>query len=317
MAIMGPSGCGKTTLLVVLAQRKASAKAQVSSVVLFNGQIPSQSTFRWLSSYVESEDALIGSLTVKETLQFAAQLYLSGSVAATERMRRINQLLQAFGLANQANTLIGALLKKGISTGQKHRLSVASQLTSAPKVLFLEEPTSGFDSAASFKVMSYVREVTKTKNIIVMSSIHQPSTSTFELFDKLLLLSKGKVCFSGLVSGVKQYFDSIGHTMPVQTNPAEFVLDLINVDFDINEEACNTRIAQIRDSWASLPLGLAETTTIPDMTSGRDISTYSVGVSGKRLITTIWILLHHSWIKSRRDAIDTVYALSYILGLQS
>jgi ABC-type multidrug transport system ATPase subunit len=67
------------------------------------------------SSYVESDDALIGSLTVKETLYFAAQLSLSGSLAAVERIRRINELLQAFGLTNQANTLIGILLKKGIS----------------------------------------------------------------------------------------------------------------------------------------------------------------------------------------------------------
>jgi ABC-type multidrug transport system ATPase subunit len=248
MAIMGPSGCGKTTLLNVLAQRKASAKAQVSSVVLLNGQVPSQSTFRRLSSYVESDDALIGSLTVKETLYFAAQLSLSRSVTAVERIRRIHELLQAFGLTNQANTLIGTLLKKGISTGQKRRLSVASQLISAPKVLFLDEPTSGLDSAASFKVMSYVRQVAKTNRLIVIASIHQPSTATFELFDKLLLLSGGKVCFSGLVNEVKPYFDSIGFVMPLQTNPAEFVLDLTNVDFDSDVEAGNTRIAQIQES---------------------------------------------------------------------
>src|ERR1700693_2676509 len=92
MAIMGPSGCGKTTLLNVLAQRKASTKAEVSSVVLINGKIPTDLTFRRMSSYVESDDALIGSLTAKETLYFAAQLSLSGSVVAKERIRRINEL---------------------------------------------------------------------------------------------------------------------------------------------------------------------------------------------------------------------------------
>jgi ABC-type multidrug transport system ATPase subunit len=216
MAIMGPSGCGKTTLLNVLAQRKASAKAEVSSVVLLNGKIPSASTFRRLSSYVESDDALIGSLTVKETLYFAAQLSLSGSVAARERIRRINELLQAFGLINQASTLIGTLLKKGISTGQKRRLSIAAQLISAPKILFLDEPTSGLDSAASFKVMSYMREVAKANNLIVVASIHQPSTATFELFDKLLLLSGGKVCFSGIVPQVKQYW--LSHALTDQSS---------------------------------------------------------------------------------------------------
>ena len=316
MAIMGPSGCGKTTLLNVLAQRKASTKAQVSSVVLLNGQVPSPSTFRRLSSYVESDDALIGSLTVKETLYFAAQLSLSRSVAAVERIRRIHELLQAFGLTNQANTIIGTLLKKGISTGQKRRLSVASQLISAPKVLFLDEPTSGLDSAASFKVMSYVRQVAKTNRLIVIASIHQPSTATFELFDKLLLLSGGKVCFSGLVNEVKPYFDSIGFVVPLQTNPAEFVLDLTNADFDSDVKAGNTRIAQIQESWSSSPAALVDASRNADMTSGQESFNYGDSDAlGRRMMTTIWILLHRSWIKSRRDAVVYGVRFAMYLGL--
>jgi ABC-type multidrug transport system ATPase subunit len=316
MAIMGPSGCGKTTLLNVLAQRKASAKAEVSSVVLLNGKIPSASTFRRLSSYVESDDALIGSLTVKETLYFAAQLSLSGSVAARERIRRINELLQAFGLINQASTLIGTLLKKGISTGQKRRLSIAAQLISAPKILFLDEPTSGLDSAASFKVMSYMREVAKANNLIVVASIHQPSTATFELFDKLLLLSGGKVCFSGIVPQVKPYFDNIGFPMPSQINPAEFILDLTNVDFDSDVDACQARIEQIQNSWASSPVALAQTDKIRNMDLGGETFVASDNETfGRRIVVTIWILLYRSWIKSYRDAVVYGVRFAMYLGL--
>lgn len=221
---MGPSGSGKTTLLNVLARRSVPLKVKSSSSVLINSQVPDDSTFRKLTSYVENEDALIGSLTVKQTLQFAAQLSLSTSVGKVESRRRVNELLQAFGLSGQADTIIGTLLKKGISTGQKRRLDVAVQLLSAPKILFLDEPTSGLDSAASFKVMSYVRDVAKANNLIVISSIHQPSTATFQLFDKLLLLSGGKTCFSGSISEVKPHFDKIGFPMPFQINPAEFIL---------------------------------------------------------------------------------------------
>jgi len=224
--------------------------------------------------------------------------------------------LQAFGLTNQANTLIGTLLRKGISTGQKRRLSVASQLISAPKILFLDEPTSGLDSAASFKVMSYVRQVAKANNLIVIASIHQPSTSTFELFDKLLLLSGGKVCFSGLVPEVKPYFDSIGFAMPSQINPGEFVLDLTNVDFDSDVQACQTRITQIQSSWASSPAALAETSKIRNMNSGGDSFTYSDSDAfDRRIVTTIWILLYRSWIKSRRDAVVYGVRFTMYLGL--
>ncbi|KAG0647584.1 White-brown complex [Hyphodiscus hymeniophilus] len=312
MAIMGPSGSGKTTLLNVLAQREASANAQVSSVVLINGQIPSDTTFRRLSSYVESDDALIGSLTVEETLYFTAQLSLSGSVPAVERIRRIKELLRAFGLTNQANTLIGTLLKKGISTGQKRRLSVASQLISAPKILFLDEPTTGLDSAASFRVMSYVQQVAKVNKLIVISSIHQPSTATFGLFDTLLLLSGGKVCYNGSISNVKPYFDNIGFSMPAQMNPAEFVLDLTNVDFDSDVEACQERIAEIQSAWESSAT-LEEKTRRNINYGGGSLAENDKSPTGRRLLTTIWILLHRSWIKSRRDAV--VYGVRFVMYL--
>jgi len=71
---MGPSGCGKTTLLNVLAHRDAATGATVEGSTSVNGSVPSLAAFRKISSYVEQEDALIGSLTVRETMHFAARL---------------------------------------------------------------------------------------------------------------------------------------------------------------------------------------------------------------------------------------------------
>jgi ABC-type multidrug transport system ATPase subunit len=314
MAIMGPSGCGKTTLLNVLAQREASAKAKVSSTICINGQTPSESAFRRLSSYVEADDALIGSLTVKETLSFAAKLSLSGVVTATERIRRVDELLQSFGLTNQASTLIGTLIRKGISTGQKRRLSVAAQLISAPKILFLDEPTSGLDSAASYKVMSYVRNVAKKNKLIVIASIHQPATKTFELFDKLLLLSGGKTCYSGSISGVKRYFDSIGFEMPLQTNPADFVLDLTNIDFESDGDVAQGKISQLQEAWTSSPAAVDEKSRIATKaTSTSEPLTLASEPMHRRYMTASLILLHRSFIKSYRDIV--VYGIRFAMYL--
>ena len=85
----------------------------------------------------------------------------------TERMRRIDGLIESFGLRQQANSIIGTPIRKGISGGQKRRVSVASQLITAPKILFLDEPTSGLDSAASFEVISFVKEVAKRNNVSI------------------------------------------------------------------------------------------------------------------------------------------------------
>jgi ABC-type multidrug transport system ATPase subunit len=85
----------------------------------------------------------------------------------TERKRRIDGLLDSFGLRNQSNTIIGTPIQKGISGGQKRRVSVASQLITGPKILFLDEPTSGLDSAASWEVISFVKQVAKRNNVSV------------------------------------------------------------------------------------------------------------------------------------------------------
>jgi ABC-type multidrug transport system ATPase subunit len=80
-------------------------------------------------------------------------------------MRRIDGLLDSFGLRQQEHTLIGTPIRKGISGGQKRRVSVASQLITAPKLLFLDEPTSGLDSAASWEVISFIKQVAKRNNV--------------------------------------------------------------------------------------------------------------------------------------------------------
>jgi ABC-type multidrug transport system ATPase subunit len=80
-------------------------------------------------------------------------------------MTRVNSLIESFGLRRQDNTIIGTPIRKGISGGQKRRVSVASQLITGPKLLFLDEPTSGLDSAASWEVISFIRAVAKRNNV--------------------------------------------------------------------------------------------------------------------------------------------------------
>lgn len=80
-------------------------------------------------------------------------------------MDRVDSLLDSFGLRSQRDTLIGTPIRKGISGGQKRRVSVASQLVTGPKLLFLDEPTSGLDSAASWEVISFIKNIAKQNNV--------------------------------------------------------------------------------------------------------------------------------------------------------
>ncbi|EAW14323.1 putative ABC transporter [Aspergillus clavatus NRRL 1] len=315
VALMGPSGCGKTTLLNVLARRSPTSGAKTSGECYVNGGKLDKATFGRITSYVEQEDALIGSLTVQETLKFAADLSLPSSVSKAQRRDRIQTLLESFGIQNQAATLVGTPIRKGISGGQKRRVSVASQLITCPKILFLDEPTSGLDSTASYEVISYVKELAIANNLIIIASIHQPSTTTFQLFDKLLLLSKGKTCYFGPVSDVSTHFASIGHPIPSNTNPAEFLLDIVSSDFaDSKGGDAVERVQQIQASWATATGSQASSQTIePSEKDRKDIPIEELSRPNVASIT--FSLLHRSFIKSYRDVVAYGIRIVMYLGL--
>ncbi|RAQ47403.1 ABC transporter [Aspergillus flavus] len=311
IALMGPSGCGKTTLLNVLARRTASAGAKNTGDCYINGAKLDNNTFNRITSYVEQEDALIGSLTVEETLKFAADLSLPGSVSRSQRVDRIQTLLSAFGIQNQAPTLVGTPIRKGISGGQKRRVSVASQLITCPKILFLDEPTSGLDSTASYEVISYVKKLAVANNLIIIASIHQPSTTTFQLFDNLLLLSGGKTCYYGPVSDVPSYFENIGCPIPSNTNPAEYLLDAVSSDFTVHEG----QVEKIQTSWTQ-SAEYAALSKQPQNPDEKDIRTMSIDELSRPGIPRITMsLLHRLFIKSYRDVVAYGIRIVMYLGL--
>jgi ABC-type multidrug transport system ATPase subunit len=276
-------------------------KAKIQGEIMINGCVVDASTIRQVSTYVEQEDAMIGSLTLRETIDFAAQLTMNGNTSKKDRALRVQELIESFGLQRQAGTIIGTPLRKGLSGGQKRRVSVASQLVTSPQLVFLDEPTSGLDSSASFECMKYIREVAKQHNLIVIASIHQPSTTTFQLFDRLLLLSEGRICYFGAVSYIEKYFDRIQRPLPLHTNPAEFLLDLVNSDFKPGEGNGTNPVTYVQEAWTSsqehraLVSSTKATTGTPLVASKRS--------SRKNNLAVAWVLLHRNFIKSYRDFI--------------
>ncbi|KXJ85279.1 putative ABC transporter [Microdochium bolleyi] len=319
LALMGPSGSGKSTLLNVLAHRTAALNAEVQGHVFINGQNPDPTTFRRVSAYVEQEDALVGSLTASETLNFAARLALAPTVSKAERVRIIESLLTAFGLKGQASTLVGTPIRKGLSGGQKRRLSVAAQLITSPKILFLDEPTSGLDSAASLQVISFLKAIAKQHNLIVIASIHQPSTSTFAMFDKLLLLSRGATVYCGPVSDIHNYFATCGVPIPLYTNPAEFIIDLVNTDFTHDRAKVDEHLSQVLWSWQQSPLALALVTELTEEMDIRPLGSNKVDAQmlGDTAggVAILLALIHRSLIKSYRDVFAYGIRMAMYMGL--
>ena len=318
LALMGPSGSGKTTLLNVLAHRQAAANAHSTGVVFANRQVLRGNLLKQISCYVEQEDSLIGSLTVRETMDFAAKLALPRTIKKKDRAMRVRNLIVSFGLERQAETIVGTPIRKGISGGQKRRLGVASQLVTCPKILFLDEPTSGLDSAASYEVMRFIKDIAIQYKLIVIASIHQPSTSTFGLFDQLMLLSRGKTCYFGATSDVTSYFASISAPIPLHTNPAEHLLDLANGDFAVDNDHSD-RTKHIVEAWNQSAACQNLMTTLSDSDGGEhstDMATdfaSSLGPGSKLFLP--FTLLHRNFIKSYRDVIAYGIRVAMYLGL--
>ncbi|KAL4094255.1 hypothetical protein PRIC1_009918 [Phytophthora ramorum] len=228
-AIMGPSGSGKTTLVDLLADRISSGL--VTGTIELNGVDRVTKTFRAVTSYVAQEDTLLGSFTVVETMKMAAKLSLPNSVVMTDIHSRVESVMDAMGLAACRNTLVGDIFRKGLSGGQKRRLSIAIELLSNPSILILDEPTSGLDSSSAHNVMKYILKLCgEGKN--VMCTIHQPSSLVYDMFTNVIVLSGGQTVYCGSRPNMIPHFASIGFSCPKYMNPAEYFVNLVNTDFE-------------------------------------------------------------------------------------
>eukprot|EP00245_Coleochaete_scutata_P004280 TRINITY_DN16642_c0_g1_i1.p1 TRINITY_DN16642_c0_g1~~TRINITY_DN16642_c0_g1_i1.p1 ORF type:complete len:645 (+),score=134.10 TRINITY_DN16642_c0_g1_i1:25-1935(+) len=224
LAVMGPSGAGKSTFLDAIA-----GKIDFNSLegqILVNGK-EMDSQFRRLSGYVMQDDQLFPLLTVKETLMFSARLRLPQSMSHAEKAQRVESLVEELGLKNCTDTVIGDDEVRGVSGGERRRVSIGVDLIHNPPVLFLDEPTSGLDSTSALNVIQNLHDIAKNKQRTIVLTIHQPSFRILELLDNLLILALGNVVYHGSYDSLAPHFTEYGSPPPEHVNTLEFALDLI------------------------------------------------------------------------------------------
>ncbi|KAH9548978.1 hypothetical protein CY35_11G116400 [Sphagnum magellanicum] len=229
MAIMGPSGSGKSTLLDTLAGRLAKTASQTGEVLL-NGRRKTNLSYG-IAAYVTQSDDLIGTLTVNETVYYSASLRLSSKIPRAEKKAIVESTIREMGLMECRNTPVGNWHLRGLSGGERRRLSIALEILTRPRLLFLDEPTSGLDSAAAFFVVSTLRNLARDGRTVI-ASIHQPSSEVFELFDNLTLLSGGRLVYFGEAKAAREHFAASGFPCPALRSPSDHFLRAINADFD-------------------------------------------------------------------------------------
>jgi ABC-type multidrug transport system ATPase subunit len=224
LAVLGASGSGKSTLIDALANRIAKGSLKGSRTL--NGEPLESRLLKAISAYVMQDDLLFPMLTVEETLSFSAEFRLPRTLSASKKKARVQALIDQLGLRAAANTIIGDEGHRGVSGGERRRVSIGTDIIHDPILLFLDEPTSGLDSTSAFMVVKVLRRIALSGSVVIMS-IHQPSYRILRLLDRLLFLSRGQTVYSGTPDMLPYYFAQFGKPMPENENRTEFALDVI------------------------------------------------------------------------------------------
>lgn len=227
LALMGPSGSGKTSLLSVIGGRTPKSVNLEGEILYNNARLTK--TYKRSVGYVLQDDLLYESLTVWETLYFAAMLRLPRTMSTDAKKQRVAKVIAALGLNRCKDTIIGGFFRRGISGGERKRVSVGHEMIINPSVLLLDEPTSGLDSTTAMHLVATLRQLAQGGRAI-LTTIHQPSSRLYQMLDKLLLLSEGHAIYYGDAQLATEWFHKLGYTLPYQINAADFILDLASGD---------------------------------------------------------------------------------------
>ncbi|KAK2464911.1 hypothetical protein APHAL10511_002987 [Amanita phalloides] len=228
LAIMGPSGAGKSTLLDLMGFRKLPMPGYTATL---NGTPLNADRMHHISSFVEQDDALFGVLTVRECITYALRLHLP-LLPRRQVVERVERVISALGLQACATQKIGTVIQRGISGGQKRRVTAACAMVTYPRILLLDEITSGLDSTSAREVMSSIAALARAEGIIIIATIHQPSIATLSQFTDLLLMAEGKTCYKGRVNNLERFFERWGWPVPRFVTPPEHAMNMLNNDFD-------------------------------------------------------------------------------------
>lgn len=239
VAVLGPSGAGKTTLVELLVGKekrgnmKGSINATVARDALPGGDdllhmINDKSSGRRLFAFVDQEDQLPAHSTVREALQFAADLSLPENVSRDEKRGIVQGVITTLGLQAVAESQIGQRGRRGISGGEKRRVSIGIALVARPRILVLDEPLSGLDAYNALRVITALRNLANKSDgaTTVLFTLHQPSSNIFHTLDRAIVLSRGGVLYSGSPTEALSWCATRGRPCPDGFNVADHLLTM-------------------------------------------------------------------------------------------
>ncbi|KAF4315042.1 hypothetical protein JM18_009622, partial [Phytophthora kernoviae] len=248
--LLGQPGSGKSALLKMLSGRFPMAKnIAVEGDIAFNNVSREQIINRLpqFVSYVNQRDKHYPVLTVKETLQFAhtfcgGELSKHGEKMLTQGTPQENVealeaakavfahypeiIIQQLGLQNCQDTIVGDAMTRGISGGERKRVTTGEMEFGTKYISLMDEISTGLDSAATYDIINTQRSVAHTLKKTVVIALLQPSPEVFALFDDVMILNEGQLMYHGPCNQVEAYFETLGFSCPPGRDIADYLLDL-------------------------------------------------------------------------------------------
>ncbi|XVE98241.1 hypothetical protein REPUB_Repub03eG0088700 [Reevesia pubescens] len=256
--LLGPPSSGKTTLLLALAGRLGT-HLQMSGKITYNGHGLKEFVPPRTSAYISQQDWHVAEMTVRETLEFSGRCQGVGfkydmllelarreknagikpdedldifmkslALGGKETSLVVEYIMKILGLDICADTLVGDEMLKGISGGQKKRLTTGELLVGPARVLFMDEISNGLDSSTTFQIIKYLRHSTCALDGITVISLLQPAPETYELFDDVILLCEGQIVYQGRRDAALDFFTFMGFKCPERKNVADFLQEVLS-----------------------------------------------------------------------------------------
>ncbi|XP_076908406.1 pleiotropic drug resistance protein 1-like [Bidens hawaiensis] len=254
--LLGPPSSGKTTLLLALAGTLAKELTSKGKIT-YNGHELHEFVPERTSAYISQNDVHIGEMTVRETLAFSARCQGVGSrydmLAELSRRERdanikpdpdidvfmkaaatkgqeasvvTDYTLKLLGLDICADTMVGDQMIRGISGGQKKRVTTGEMIVGPSKVLLMDEISTGLDSSTTYQIVNSLKQFLHILEGTAVISLLQPAPETYDLFDDIILLTDGKIVYQGPRENVLEFFESMGFKCPERKGIADFLQEV-------------------------------------------------------------------------------------------
>ncbi|KAL4093031.1 hypothetical protein PRIC1_012020 [Phytophthora ramorum] len=230
--ILANPGSGKSTFLKALAGKlQSSSKTKVGGEILYSGLRGDEIDLIKLAGLVDQTDNHIATLTVRETFKFADMCVNGLPEDQPEEMRDIAALrtelfIQILGMDECADTVVGDALLRGVSGGERKRVTIGEVLVGGQSLFLCDEISTGLDSAATFDIIKSLRTWCKTLGGSAVIALLQPTPEVVEMFDDILMVNEGHMMYHGPRTEILDYFEERGFTCPPRVDPADFLIEV-------------------------------------------------------------------------------------------